>query len=290
MKLLSTLAVLAVASGALLERDDRQLRQILSRAPHLANSGTELHEIVDWLNHRCGGCLSVQMLREAKAALTKEIRVVQKQHEQQWKEEEHVQEEQLTQEEQDLAEKLEKRARDRAQEELIRKEDLRSKAEEEAKALWQRQQELLWQQQEETKAKKLEEQEKKEQETREAELAKLRKEKLAQKLSLYDKEAHAQWVEIEAKEEARKAKKEREAEEQAEAELNAVRQQKLAQKRRRQTLAEKAAALEAERQVFLGKFWPALRPVVATFFREIRVDSLDDAMTGAPLIRMADGR
>ena len=59
MKLLSTLAVLAVASGALLERDDRQLRQILSRAPHLANSGTELHEIVDWLNHRCDGCLSV---------------------------------------------------------------------------------------------------------------------------------------------------------------------------------------------------------------------------------------
>ena len=55
MKLLSTLAVLAVASGALLERDDRQLRQILSRAPHLANSGTELHEIVDWLNHRCDG-------------------------------------------------------------------------------------------------------------------------------------------------------------------------------------------------------------------------------------------
>merc|ERR1712188_289370 len=140
----------------------------------------------------------------------------------------------------DLAKKLEKRARDRAQEELIRKEDLRSKAEEEAKALWQRQQELLWQQQEETKAKKLEEQE----------------------------------------------KKEHEAEEQAEAELNAIRQQKLAQKRRRQTLAEKAAALEAERQVFLGKFWPALRPVVATFFREIRVDSLDDAMTGAPLIRM----
>merc|ERR1712072_210185 len=237
----STLAVLAVASGALLERDDRQLRQILSRAPHLANSGTELHEIVDWLNHRCDGCLSVQMLREAKAALTKEIRVVQEQHEQQWKEEEHVQEEELTQEEQDLAKKLEKRARDRAQEELIRKEDLRSKAEEEAKALWQRQQELLWQQQEETKAKKLEEQEKKEQETREAELAKLRKDKLAQK-------------------------------------------------RRRQTLAEKAAALEAERQVFLGKFWPALRPVVATFFREIRVDSLDDAMIGAPLIRMADGR
>merc|ERR1711934_480671 len=128
---------------------------------------------------------------------------------------------------------------------------------------------------EETKAKKLEEQEKKEQETREAELAKLRKDKLAQKLSLYDKEAHAQWVEVE---------------EQAEAELNAIRQQKLAQKRRRQTLAEKAAALEAERQVFLGKFWPALRPVVATFFREIRVDSLDDAMTGSPLIRMADGR
>merc|ERR1711943_105345 len=112
-----------------------------------------------------------------------------------------------TQEEQDLAKKLEKRARYRAQEELIRKEDLRSKAEEEAKALWQRQQELLWQQQEETKAKKLEEQEKKEQETREAELSKLRKDKLAQKLSLYDKEAHTQWVEIEAKEEARKARR-----------------------------------------------------------------------------------
>lgn len=290
MKLLSTLAVLTVASGALLERDDRQLRQILARAPHLANSGTELHEIVDWVNYRCDGCLSIQVLREAKAALTKEIRVVQEQHEQQWKQEEHVQEAQLTQEEQDLAKKLEQRAREKAQENLMRKEDLRNKAEQEAKALWQRQQEMLWQQQEETKAKKLEEQEKKELEKREIELAQLRKEKLAQKLSLYDKEAHAQWVEIEAKDEARKAKKEREAAEQAEAELNALRQRKLAQKRHRQTLAEKAAALEAERQVFLGKFWPSLRPVVATFFREIRVDSFGDTMTGALLNHVADGR
>jgi hypothetical protein len=295
MKLISTIAVLAVTSGALLERDDRQLRQILSRAPHLANSGTELHELMDWLNHRCEGCLGTAA-KSAKAALTKEIRGVQEEQEAMWASKFEDDEKHLTAEALVFTEQREQRARKRAEEELQRKEDLRRRAEAEAKAQWQREQELLWQQQEQQKAEKLETEERRAQEKREMELAQLRKYKLAEKLSLYDKEALQQWVEIEEKEQARKAQKEHEIALQAETELAAVRKQKLMQKRQRLALAEKAAALEAERQAFLGKFWPLLRPILATFFREIRAESLDDALTSSPLIRTdmiiesADGR
>merc|ERR1712139_183955 len=247
--------------------------------------GTELHELVDWLNHRCEGCLD-GIIKNAKAALAKEIQVLQKEHEKQWASDFASQEEQLTAEERVVAQKLELRARQMAEEEMLRKEELRQKAEMDAKERWQKQQELLWQRQEEQKAEAMAEKEKKEQQKREAELAQLRKDKLAQKLSLYDKEAHAQWVEIEEQEQA---SKERKAAQQAEAELTVTRQHKLAEKKRRFALAEKAASMEAERQIFLGKFWPSLRPVVATFFREVRVESLDDAITGSPFTR-ADSR
>jgi hypothetical protein len=263
------------------ERNDRQLANILDRAPHLVNSGSELNELFDWLNQRCSGCHD---LTGAKVMLAKEILILQSAQEKKW-EQEYENEQRIKDiQEQEGAHFREVRARERAERLLQHKEHIFRQEEEAAKARWHKEQEILWQKGEQQKIDTHEQNERKVQQKLEARTRAVRKEKALLKRSLYTKEQRLQWQDHEEKSQAQKLAKEEQAAEEAAISLAATRRMKAAEKRLRLAAAEEVAVAEAKRQQFLAKFWPTFRPIVGAFLVQFQTDAvIDNVMAGGAL-------